>query len=96
MTLPTTSNGARVIPGDILFKLKTTHGFPLEMSLELVKNDSAVVGWVEFIEAARADGWWDFQTYDCVCHALQDADYSRSAQDAIKTRMRIYMMKDLK
>lgn len=84
---------AWVFPGDQLFALKATHGFPLEMALSrIMVEERYPVSWGSFIEAARTNGWWDFQTYECIETALQDAEIPKETQEAILLRCRYYML----
>ena len=83
-----------VFSGEKLFELKTTHGLPLDFVLARVMNELGMrVSWVDFIEAARKNGWWDFQTYDVMCHALVDAGIPRDTIEEIKKRFQLYVLK---
>lgn len=87
MKLPALFSGAR------LFALKDSRGFPLEIALDRIINDEGMtVEWSGFIEAARANGWWDFQTYEVMQHALQDAGVDRAQVEQILARARLYIM----
>ena len=89
-----TEDGKPIVSGEFLFELKATHGFPLEMALDRIMEVGAVVNWPEFIECARRNGWWDFQTYDCINHAMQDAEWPRDTQQEIQRRFQLYVMKN--
>jgi alanyl-tRNA synthetase len=79
--------------GDVLFDMKATHGFPLDFALDRIINEhDMAVDWVAFIEAARRNGWWDFQIYDLVSHAMQDASIPKKTQDAICSRIKLYVL----
>lgn len=79
--------------GDVLFELKDTHGFPLDFALDrIMSTEKMAVDWVAFIEAARARGWWDFQTYDVISHALVDAQIPRPTSAAILDRFKRYAL----
>lgn len=59
--------------GRTLFELKATHGIPLDISLrEICGVCGLTVRWDEFIEAARENKRWDFQTFDELKAALED------------------------
>lgn len=80
--------------GAKLFELKNTHGLPFDFILDRVMNQlGMMVSWVEFIETARKNGWWDFQTYDAICHALADAEIPRDTIEEIKKRFQFYVLK---
>lgn len=88
-----TEDGKRIFPGDDLFKLKATHGLPLDFALDKIINEFGMaVSWVEFIEEARRCGWWDFQTFDEIDHSMADAMIPREMQTAIKQRFRMYVV----
>lgn len=79
--------------GDVLFDLKCTHGFPLDFALDRIINEKGMaVDWVAFIEAARRNNWWDYQTYEALCHAMEDAALPRELQAAIRLRFQRYVM----
>lgn len=47
----------KVIPGELVWCLHATHGFPLELSLPiLAAKYDAIPAWRELLDAARADG----------------------------------------
>ena len=84
-----------MFPGDFLFELKATHGFPLDFALDRILNqEKLVVEWVSFIEAARTNGWWDFKTYEVLVHALMDAEVDRDLAQGILDRFKIYVVKN--
>ena len=80
--------------GDVLFEMKATHGFPLDFSLDKIINERGyAVDWVAFIETARRNKWWDFQTYEVICHAMEDAMLPKTMQAEIKVRFKAYVLK---
>ena len=84
-----------LFPGDVLFELKATHGFPLDFALDLILvGERLVISWVPFIEAARKNGWWDFQTYQVLCHAMEQAQLPLEMQAGIKARFQIYVLEN--
>lgn len=88
-----TEDMKQMFRGDVLFDLKCTHGFPLDFALDRIINDEGMaVDWVAFIEAARKNNWWDYQTYEVICHAMEDASISREMQAEILLRFKLYVM----
>lgn len=88
-----TEDMRQMFRGDILFDLKCTHGFPLDFALDRIINDEGMaVDWVAFIEAARKNNWWDYQTYEVICHAMEDASIPREMQAEILLRFKLYVM----
>lgn len=82
-----------LFPGDLLFKLKTTHGCPWDMALDVILVQKGLsVDWAAFIEAARREDWWDYQLYEAVCHAMVDAEIPRAMQAAIRQRFQRYVV----
>ena len=81
-----------VFNGAKLFELKATHGFPLDFALDRIINEKGMsVSWVDFIEAARKNKRWDFQTIEVITHALEDAQVA--SKEEIINRAKLYMMK---
>lgn len=79
--------------GDVLFELKTTHGFPLDFALDRIINESGgAIDWVAFIEAARRGGWWDYQTFEATSHAMVDAMLPLNMQASILQRFKLYVL----
>jgi hypothetical protein len=89
-----TVDGKIMFRGDVLFELKATHGFPLDFALDSIINDKGMaVNWPEFIETARKNQWWDFQTYDVILHAMEDAQIPKDIYNGIKYGFQRYVMK---
>lgn len=89
----TAAEGSPLFSGDVLFKLKTTHGFPWSMAFDLILvQQGLLVDWAAFIEAARRDDWWDFQLYEAVCHALVDAEIPSEMQAALRQKFKRYFL----
>ena len=87
------ANGSPLFPGDVLFKLKDAHGLPLDFALDSIINERGMaVSWADFIEEARRCGWWDFQSYEAIAHAMTDAPLPKDAQEAIKRRLQLYIL----
>lgn len=86
-----TDDGKPMFCGRTLFEMKATHGLPLDFALDRIINEEGfVVDWVAFIDAARRNKWWDFQTYEVICHAMEDSMLPKCMQSAIKERIRLY------
>ena len=58
--------------GRLLFRLKDTHGFPLDMGIEESRKHGMPIDWDGVVEEARVCGWWDFKIYEVIDHALVD------------------------
>jgi hypothetical protein len=84
-----------MIPGSLLFTMKTTHGLPLEFSLTRLFDDLKTIDWRSFIDAARENGWYDFQTYRVFCEGLIDADVPASLRAAFISDVQRYIMETL-
>jgi len=83
----------KAFPGDKLFELKATHGLPLDVAVDrIVNTERMVIDWQGFIDQARVQGWYDFQTLDVAEQALTDADVPRDYRDAVVLRMKAYVM----
>lgn len=72
------------INGAFLFQLKATHGLPLDFALTLIdgKRDKGVplINWKEYIDEARRNNRWDYQTIEEITHALEDTDFYDKTQ----------------
>jgi hypothetical protein len=83
----------RCFSGATLFGLKATHGLPLGFALDRIINTAGVaVEWPSFIEAARKNGWWDYQTYEVLCHGLEDGDIPKDVQAGIRSGFQRYVL----
>jgi hypothetical protein len=80
--------------GKKLFELKATHGLPLDVAISKIFDDSLQtrIDWAEFIETARSNGWWDYQTIEVMEIALTDADVRREYRDEVLQRVKMYML----
>ena len=82
-----------LVNGASVFNLKTRHGLPLDFALDrLINQGGHAIAWVGFVEEARRNGWWDFQTFQCIEEGMQDAQLPRDMQEAIKDRLKVYML----
>lgn len=76
-------------PGKRLFYLRDTHGLPLADSLQVVRSKGLVVEWPSYIDAARANGWYDYMIVESVEAAFTDLgiaqlDYAKTVLLLIK------------
>lgn len=90
----TTIDGKTMFPGRELFKLKDTHGLPLDAAITRIAAQGLAVDWPGFIEAAREHGWWDFQTEEALFPALDDAEVFAEYREAVKLRFKAYVLKN--
>lgn len=84
---------ANFFSGKVLFELKATHGIPLDISLDRLLNHGILIDWVEFIEQARMNGWYDYQTFEVIEDALRDIQYPKTNE--ILDRLKIYILKTI-
>lgn len=90
-----TESGNKVFPGNVLFNFKATNGFPLDFAIHrIIVEVGLAIGWVDFIEAARSNKWYDFQTYEVVSHALEDAMLPKDYIEEVKKRFKLYISKN--
>lgn len=54
------------------------------------------VSWHDFVEEARRNNRWDFQTYEDVKVALEDAFIDKYVAEAILFRLKLYILKTAK
>ena len=81
-----------LFPGSIAFKLKDTHGVPLDFIVETIQDRGLIVEWPSFIEAARIAKWWDFQIFEQVEHALIDSGTAENYRKEILIRIKKYIL----
>lgn len=83
-----------IFPGDILFKLRSTNGLPLDISLNrIIVKEKMTISWIDFIEEARKNKWWDFKIYDVISYGLYDALVDKDIIRNILIRIQYYMVK---
>lgn len=84
-----------VYPGNKLFQLKATHGLPLDITVDRIINTEGLsIEWPSFVEEARRNERWDFQTVEDIEVALTDADVDRKTQAQIIKRVKNYMQQN--
>ena len=82
----------KAFDGAALFELKATHGFPLDFAIDRITEAGVGIDWNGFVEAARMNGWWDFQTYEVVSHALEDAGLPPMDRDSVRGNLRRFIL----
>ena len=88
-----TTDGRRMFPGEVLFNLRSTRGLPLDFALDRIINERGLsVEWLGFVNAARRNGWKDYQTFTVIEHALQDAGLTAEMKQGITDGIRRYML----
>lgn len=92
MTAGITTDGHAVISGEAIFRLKDTDGFPLSCSFSECAARGWVVDWVGLVNAARAHGWWDFQTMDAINEAFTDSGAWPEQQAQITSQLQRYIL----
>ena len=87
-----TERGAAVFPGALLFDMKDQHGLPLDFAIDAIITKGLRIDWAGMISRARACRWWDFQLYDAVSFAIDDAGLPRSVAAELKSDLRAAIM----
>jgi len=82
-----------IFPGARLFQIKATHGVPLDITLDLLFSRHLRVDGQGFVDEARRNHWWDFQTLDVVQNALAEV-LDHTDQQAILLRLKRYMLEN--
>lgn len=86
----------KIYYGSRLFELKATHGLPLEVALDRLFHDGFSVDWCEFIDCARSNGWYDFQTINVIKQAMDDCMIEPYIKESILVRAKVYIMQSIK
>lgn len=89
---PGLAAGKTMFDGAQLFELKATYGFPLDFAIEKIFSAGWAIEWAGFIEAARRNKRWDYQTYEELQHALADAEVDKDVAKAIIDRFKVYVI----
>lgn len=83
-----------MIKGSFLFKLKDTHGLPLEIAIDEVLSNGLKIEWASFIEEARSCGWYDFMTFDVINYAIAESiEATKKYKDELLSLVMAYMLK---
>lgn len=80
-----TEDGRSVMGG--VFALYDTHGLPLEVAFEALRERGMVPSWVEFFDDARAAGWPYRRVLARLSEALGDV-YGPAFRDVVVGRLR--------
>lgn len=83
-----------VFPGARLFQLKATYGLPLEDAVVKVLSQGLTIDWTGFVDEARKNQWWDFQTLEAITNVLAETLYSREATKEILHGVKCHMARD--
>jgi hypothetical protein len=86
------TDGRYLFPGDRLFQLRATHGLPIGDAIQKIYNTTTGVDWVSFIEEARRNGWYDFQTIDAIENAFIDCDFDKAFSLTVIKRMKQWIL----
>lgn len=86
------SDGRNLFPGDRLFQLRATHGLPIGDAIHQIYSTTSGVDWVSFIEEARRNGWYDFQTIEAIENAFLDCDFDKAFALNVIKRMKYWML----
>ncbi len=81
----------KTFPGDEV-RLTDQHGVPLEFIVSELFNSDYTITWVDYIEAARKPGWWDFQTFEKLTMLSQELSEYRTEMKEILTRFKLYVL----
>jgi alanyl-tRNA synthetase len=83
----------KAFSGKLVFELKTVHGFPLDFAVDKIVNDRGFsIDWPEFVDTARANLWWDFQTFKVIQEALKEAQVPPETIAGITHGLRLYIL----
>lgn len=82
----------KIISGAFFFEMKSTHGVPWDVALEQIRVKGYTITWNEFIDAARNNKWWDFQTLEAITFVLQDVIQDKEEVQEIISRMKLYIL----
>lgn len=83
-----------VYPGDKLFHLRTTHGLPIGDALQRIITANLTVTWIPFIQEARKNGWYDFQSLEAIEQAWVDADLPKHEIGVIMVRLKQWIVEN--
>ena len=86
-----------IVSGAFVFELKATHGLPLEMAIDrIILEKNMRISWADYIEAARLNGWYDFQIFESIRYGLQESMIDKEKKQAIIDKTKIYLLKTFK
>lgn len=83
-----TPEGVKVVANT--FKIFDSHGLPLDIMLELMKENNMIPDWIDFCKEAMASGWKDKTIRNRVHTALIDT-YGEEYADNVLSRLNTYI-----
>lgn len=84
---------SQIFAGADAFRLKDEAGLPLAQTFIECEKRSIMIDWIGLIEAARAAGWWDYQTMEEISVAFTDSGAWPDKRDEIIRRLKVYVVK---
>jgi len=66
-----TPEGTRLISG--VFKIVDTHGIPLSVAIQELKDKGFMVNWINFYNEAIEHGWTEKRTYSTMVSAVEES-----------------------
>lgn len=73
-----------------VFKLNDTHGLPLEITLDKLRDNNMIPGWIEFWQCAMKAGWTEERTWIMMTSAIGDV-YGPEFREEWEGRMKIWL-----
>ena len=55
-----------------LFKVRDTHGYPLECILEQLQSNNLVVDWEDYAQCAKTAGWSQSKVFNEIYYACRE------------------------
>jgi len=83
-----TSEGVKVVANT--FKIFDAHGLPLDMMLDLMKENNMIPDWIDFYNEASASGWKD-KTIRNRIHTAVNNSYGKEQADKTLNRLDYYI-----
>jgi len=93
MIVGKTEDEKTVVDGKFVFKMSDTHGLPLEITVDLLRQKNMVVDWVSFYNAASDVGWQPKRIFSRIEAAVGDVFGSRARQE-VSTRLMFCLLRD--
>lgn len=73
-----------------VFKLNDTHGLPLEITLDKLRDNNMIPDWIEFWQHAMKAGWTEERTWIMMTSAIGDV-YGPEFREEWESRMKIWL-----
>jgi alanyl-tRNA synthetase len=83
-----TSDGVKVVAHT--FKMFDAHGLPLDIMLDLLKENNMIPDWTDFYNEASASGWQDKTIRNRVHTAVNDS-YGQEQAERVLNRLDLYI-----